>query len=225
MSLGKQVSTTFTLVQLSQVVLVRYNYGMESAGKPINDERLGKLIRWERENIGLTQTALANGMGEILGITVHKTIISKIEAGKRPLSLREAVAISNILHIPVKALVDSLTGAPVTGEINEVFERIRQVLEKLGTLLVDFTLYDYAPLLDDIATIKTWAATALMEQQEKRKTIIALLNDMEAYVITAVDYLRPIGDYFSICGAMPNPYTISYEELLSVLEDMDRGID
>jgi transcriptional regulator with XRE-family HTH domain len=59
----------------------------------------GKVIRRQRERLGLSQEALANSAG------IHRTYVSSIELGKVRVGLEVAKKVANALRIPLSKLI------------------------------------------------------------------------------------------------------------------------
>lgn len=72
---------------------------------------LGAKIRHLREERGWSQSDLARRLSE-LGLDLHQTTIAKMEAGRRPLRVSEAVAVAQAFKLPANALF----WLPVPGE-------------------------------------------------------------------------------------------------------------
>lgn len=87
----------------------------------------------------ITQNQLAIAVSEFLGIKFHKSAISKIESGIRPLSLEEAVAISEALLLPLPDLVEGI----LPTKDGDLFEIIRKRFGSIGKLVEQLLLeYD-----------------------------------------------------------------------------------
>lgn len=69
-----------------------------------NREALGRLIREKRDAAEISQTDLANEMGNRIGGKFYQTTIGRIENGERSVSLTEAAVLSGILDIPIATL-------------------------------------------------------------------------------------------------------------------------
>ncbi|NLA55338.1 MAG: helix-turn-helix transcriptional regulator [Corynebacterium humireducens] len=67
-------------------------------------KRLGALIREAREAEEMTQQDLAEHMSRELRTSIHKTVVSKVEAGTRALSFREAAAICKYVPVSLEEL-------------------------------------------------------------------------------------------------------------------------
>lgn len=110
------------------------------------DKRVGLTIRAIRSGRGMSQEALGEQVGEVLGETLGKTVISKIEGGKRPISFVEAVAIMEVLHTPIDALVKALEDVSAEQAASELRDAIQvasaslspeQVWDMLNRLAMD----------------------------------------------------------------------------------------
>lgn len=62
-------------------------------------QKIADRIRSRRETLGLTQGEVGQSIG------VHKVQMHRIEAGKRDVSLQEAVVIARVLMVPLAWLV------------------------------------------------------------------------------------------------------------------------
>jgi transcriptional regulator with XRE-family HTH domain len=64
---------------------------------------VGSQVRKARKEAKLTQMELAAQL-QVLGITIDRSGIAKLEGGRRPISDIEVVAISKILKVPIPIL-------------------------------------------------------------------------------------------------------------------------
>jgi transcriptional regulator with XRE-family HTH domain len=81
----------------------------ESAGRVLDPEEvLGRHLRALREKAGLTQQQVADQM-RLRGFPMHRSAIAKIEASdpatRRPVRVNEAVALADVLGVPVADLI------------------------------------------------------------------------------------------------------------------------
>lgn len=108
----------------------------------------GLNFRHARERAGLSQTELAKRMST-LGFRWHQATVYKVESGDRPVKLGEALALENMLQVPLR----ELTAPP------ESFQAERWT--KDATVLV-------VGALDDICS----AATRYSEWSEKLRRLL-----------------------------------------------------
>lgn len=119
---------------------------------------IGRLVRDLRIDNALTQDDLAAELSSHLGVSVHKTMVSKIEKGTRSISLREAVALSDVLGISIREL-----GAPYAYVgISGMKDRVIHELEALEASLTK-TLEDAQDLTGAAGTLLDLTAAELKE--------------------------------------------------------------
>jgi transcriptional regulator with XRE-family HTH domain len=92
------------------------------------EARLARSVRALRTARDLTQAGLARKMTD-LGFSWHPTTVARVEAGERDISLDEAVALADLLGIP---LVDLLRG-----ERTALLEQIATVQKRLAQAAAD----------------------------------------------------------------------------------------
>jgi transcriptional regulator with XRE-family HTH domain len=78
---------------------------------PVEDENFAANLKALREAAGLTQTALAEAMAR-RRFRWHQATVYKIENSERQIQLSEAMAVADVLGVPLGAL----TRAPVSSE-------------------------------------------------------------------------------------------------------------
>lgn len=69
------------------------------------DKRFGKVLKEHREHRGWTQPQMAEKLTEHGVQPMHDTTVAKIEAGTRSVRINEAVAIADLLGVPLDALL------------------------------------------------------------------------------------------------------------------------
>ena len=74
---------------------------------------VGSRVRRARKECRVTQMELAARL-QLLGITIDRSSIAKLESGRRPVSDIEVAAIARVLKVPIPWLFE---------ETNEVFSR------------------------------------------------------------------------------------------------------
>src|SRR5699024_9537149 len=62
-------------------------------------------IREERQRAGITQAALAERLGGVLDRTIDPSAVARAEKHQRTVRLDEAVAIADVLEMPLSALL------------------------------------------------------------------------------------------------------------------------
>lgn len=72
--------------------------------------RLGGIIRRRRDQIGMTQAELANGVG------LSRTSVTNIERGRQPMLVHQLCALANILRVDVCDLVSEARVIPSNTE-------------------------------------------------------------------------------------------------------------
>ena len=71
-----------------------------------DQEAIGQRVRELRELRGLPQQHVAMVMTLTKGYRWHQTVVAKVERGERSLKLSEAVALADILGVPVGELTE-----------------------------------------------------------------------------------------------------------------------
>lgn len=98
---------------------------------PTPEEYLGRQVARLRKKRGLTQAELAERLGTY-GHRMHQVTVAKLETGQRPTRVNEAVALSEILEVPVSALIPD---RGVLGEPGEDPRRLGDYLSAAETAL------------------------------------------------------------------------------------------
>jgi transcriptional regulator with XRE-family HTH domain len=82
--------------------------GPVAAGDPvqIDEARFAANIRARRESVGWSQGELARRLRENGWENFHQTTVSRIEKGDRPIRLGEAVAVAELLGVPIDKLLE-----------------------------------------------------------------------------------------------------------------------
>ncbi|WP_166787032.1 helix-turn-helix domain-containing protein [Cryobacterium sinapicolor] len=93
----------------------------------VRERQVGKEIKAQRINSGLSQSDLAKRMSE-LGFQMEQSTIAKIENGNRPFRLAELFALSGILNVPETAFLTSSIGEDADYPEDHV-DILRQLLE------------------------------------------------------------------------------------------------
>lgn len=65
-------------------------------------------LREERARLGLSQAEFADRLSARIGAPVYPSAITRIEKGERAVKLDEAVAIADVLGLPITALIDGV---------------------------------------------------------------------------------------------------------------------
>lgn len=125
---------------------------------PINqqaDEQVGANVRTIRERLGISQTELARRMTSA-GHPWHQATVSRVEIGRQPVSLVEAVTLADMLGTSV----DRLTWAPAEARIAEylndgafavinaaedVADSVRRLLGAVATVQADTARHERHP--------------------------------------------------------------------------------
>lgn len=66
---------------------------------------VGSRVRKARKQLNITQMELAARL-QILGITIDRSAIAKLEGGKRPVSDIEVAALAEVLKVPIAWLFE-----------------------------------------------------------------------------------------------------------------------
>ncbi|MFK0244589.1 helix-turn-helix domain-containing protein [Amycolatopsis azurea] len=88
---------------------------------PLPGDLFARNLRRERERLGITQAELARRSSKILGANLDPTAVTRIEQGTRAVRLDEAVALAQVLGVPLPLLYSE---APVS-ETEAVLARCR----------------------------------------------------------------------------------------------------
>lgn len=83
--------------------------------QPNLDEKIGSLIKQQREDKGWTQGEYAARLSED-GPTWHQQTILKVEKGTRPLRVTELVRHAEVLGIPAPGLLQMVVGQPLPNQ-------------------------------------------------------------------------------------------------------------
>lgn len=65
-------------------------------------------LREERSRIGLSQAEFAERLSARIGVPVYPSTVTRIEKGERAVKLDEAVAMADVLGLPITALIDGV---------------------------------------------------------------------------------------------------------------------
>lgn len=65
-------------------------------------------LREERSRLGLSQAEFADRLSARMGAPVYPSTITRIEKGERGVKLDEAVAMADVLGLPIAALIDGV---------------------------------------------------------------------------------------------------------------------
>lgn len=117
------------------------------------EERFRVNMKSRREELGMSQTALANEMRD-LEFAFHQQTVQRVESGERPIRLDESYAIAAILETTVERLL----AEPVTAS---AFALAGRIAERRATLRKQFDQdledrIDLAALLDHVPEA-TWS--------------------------------------------------------------------
>ncbi|MGW8483584.1 helix-turn-helix domain-containing protein [Microbacterium sp. NPDC055903] len=72
-------------------------------------ETFARRIREERQRAGLSQAAVAARLSELVGRTIDHSAVARSEKHERPVRLDEAVALAEILEVPLTSLLRDRT--------------------------------------------------------------------------------------------------------------------
>lgn len=153
------------------------------------EARVGTVVRDWRKFNELTQEELASAVGSLTGTPMHKTAISKIEAGQRPLSFAEAVAISTMLTVPLKDLAHPLQPVSVFQKWDRTIKTYGEMSSTLDELHGDARLVikDLEALLEIVESDHSIRGTIAKRREGLKK----LLPDM---IKNTRDSLDAVGD-------------------------------
>ena len=102
---------------------------MAKTRKALNDKEIGQRMRTARERAGMPQQHIASVMTMIHGHRWHQTVVGKVESGERALKLTEAVAVADIIGIP---LADLVSEEPTRLERNTALVELAVLAEHIG---------------------------------------------------------------------------------------------
>ena len=119
------------------------NEDTERAADPV--ENFGAHLRSRRQLLEMSQTALAEAVGE-LGFPMVQQTIAKIEAGTRPVRLDEAAALARAVGLTLPQMLQPpINLAP--GALKRALRRSREAVAKLEE---DYTAADEARRAADL---------------------------------------------------------------------------
>ncbi|NMO03116.1 helix-turn-helix transcriptional regulator [Gordonia sp. TBRC 11910] len=174
------------------------------------DEVAGKAIALYRFAADqMTQSELADRLGK-LGIPTAQQTIAKIETGKRPLKLSEAVAVAEVLGVKVGDLLDTDSGVSnlfighLSTELIDGLTNLETATWTYGRARVHAAalivrMEREGPLADDVAALKRLLLnrkfrydleseyairTALEQHDDERTSIVELLGLPDEYATT-----------------------------------------
>ncbi|NMF32290.1 helix-turn-helix transcriptional regulator [Corynebacterium ammoniagenes] len=166
------------------------------------NQAFGKRVSHFRENeLGITQSQLAELLGEKLGKPVNTSTINRIEKGTRPTPVNEVFALAQIFHqrpqdlLPSASLKDELLIPAHTG-INHSRRIIARTQERLAGYEENLTRFNAAK--DAALTIAETVAG------ERRPTIKALKDALSTYArfiqteLSPFSSIRDLEPYFEL---------------------------
>lgn len=104
-------------------------------------EKIGKIIRTQRELIGLTQAQLAEEVG------LEDETISRMENGHRLPTIEKLIELAEVLKLPVASFFDDASSGKVRKSAESYAQKISHLLNDLPDTGRDFVLkvaQDYA---------------------------------------------------------------------------------
>lgn len=115
---------------------------MSLADQTLPSDTFVRRLRAERERQNLSQAQLAREMAKTLGVNVDPSAVTRIEQQTRTVRLDEAVAMSDVLQVPLAALLmddsDDDNEAAIQGHLVELmaahhrWEEARQEVDRLS---------------------------------------------------------------------------------------------
>lgn len=159
------------------------------------DETFGAAIREARERSRITQAQLAEEM-KYRGFDFHQQTVYKIESGKRKVTVGEALALAELVEVPIEVLA---------ARSEDSLQRRRQTLRFLARQTVQY--------IEDVAN----AAQEAKDKQRELRDAAALLDKITAGTERAIDgkaeswieHYRPIFDH-----EVPQHALDGFEDLL-----------
>ena len=117
-------------------------------------ESFGALVRSARENRQWTQADLAKRLGAMLGKEVNPLLITRTEAGTRPVPLDEVAAFAHLLNLELDPL---LNPAPIPGSASDLKKRAAELRDELdqGHQQEVQLMAAYASVSQQLRTIRT----------------------------------------------------------------------
>ena len=104
------------------------------------DREIGGRFRQWRQDAGLSQQDVSEMLGKV-GLPLHQTNIAKMESGKRPIRLAEAVAVCRVFNMdPIVMFLadeDSPAQASDLDRITRMVDKQRKLVRQLGGSLAD----------------------------------------------------------------------------------------
>lgn len=154
------------------------------------ESRVGAVVRDWRKYNDLTQEDLAAAVGSLTGTPMHKTAISKIEAGQRSMSFAEAVAISKMLTVPLKDLAHPLQPVDVFQRWDRAIASFGDMARRVEDLVEDVQLtYDDVRVVQEYVTADDSRRGTLAYRREQLK---ALLPELLEHTRTAIGHLEAV---------------------------------
>ncbi|WP_344231449.1 helix-turn-helix transcriptional regulator [Kribbella hippodromi] len=151
-----------------------------------HEKILGAKIRQLREERRWSQSDLADQLSR-LGFDLHQTTIAKMEAGRRPLRVSEAVAVAHVCGLPAGALFWlPVQGEPSTLEfLREKIQDLEQQVEQTRQLMSE-SLATYAGVYAEQSTSLHMAVAAMstaeaeIVEREARQAAVARQAERDA---------------------------------------------
>ena len=100
------------------------------------DRAFGARMRQARERAGISQEHLSSNLVLMHDVHWHQTTVGKIESGGRPIRLSEAVAVADLLHVPLAELVyDSADDTPRIDRVALAYAELARVRQDIDAQL------------------------------------------------------------------------------------------
>lgn len=100
------------------------------------DKTFGTRLRQARERAGISQEHLAVNLLVMHDVNWHQTTVGKTEAGERPIRLNEAVAVADLLGVPLHELVyDRGDDAPRIERVALAYAELARIRGEIDTQL------------------------------------------------------------------------------------------
>lgn len=118
------------------------------------DREIGGRFRQWRQDAGLSQQDVSEMLGKV-GLPLHQTNIAKMESGKRPIRLAEAVAVCRVFNMdPIVMFLadeDSPAQASDLDRITRMVDKQRKLVRQLGGSLADLESHRMRIALDIVS--------------------------------------------------------------------------
>ncbi|WP_402843721.1 helix-turn-helix domain-containing protein [Microbacterium sp. GXS0129] len=104
------------------------------------DQNIGRNMRAQREQLGISQSELARQLTDIGIAGMHQTTIARIESGSRSLRAAEAIAVARVLNVSIDQLAQSKELVRMRWWVTILMERVARFHESARQLVQERVL-------------------------------------------------------------------------------------